>query len=194
MIKLEGQLQILDRVDLSNRKWAKDCKISFPVKVPVMYDFRDDSTLLGIAEIFQNDHGLGCKVTLNEETPIDECYVGGYYGDIESHFEGSIEVIDSCRLISMSVVPDDQVADRNLKIRRITGNERRRRAMFMISIKGRTHRCNDVDTAADIIFGETGDERDYERMKYIMGNMKFDELFHGENCVIQCYKEDDDDV
>lgn len=65
--------------------------------------------------------------------------------------------------------------------------------MFMITIKRRTYHSDDIDTAADIIFGETGDERDYERMKYIMGNMKFGELFHGESCVIQCYKEDDDE-
>ena len=59
--------------------------------------------------------------------------------------------------------------------------------MFMITIHKRTYHCNDVKTAADIIFGETGDEQDYKRTKYIMGNMKFDELFHGKDFVIQCF-------
>ena len=60
--------------------------------------------------------------------------------------------------------------------------------MFMITINRRTYHRNDVDTAADIIYGETGDERDYERMKYILGNMKFNELFHGKIFVVQCFE------
>ena len=64
--------------------------------------------------------------------------------------------------------------------------------MFMMTINGRTYRCNDIETAADIIYGETGDKQDYERMQHIMGNMKIDELFHGKRMVIQCYKEDAD--
>ena len=43
--------------------------------------------------------------------------------------------------------------------------------------------------AEDIIYGETGDERDYKRMKYILGNMKFNELFHGKNFVVQCFED-----
>lgn len=62
--------------------------------------------------------------------------------------------------------------------------------MFMITTKKRSYNCNDINTAADIILGETGDERDYERIQHIMGNMKFDELFHGEKFVIQCYEEE----
>lgn len=67
--------------------------------------------------------------------------------------------------------------------------------MFMMTFKKHgiirgTYQCNDINTAADIIYGETGNENDYERMKYILGNMKFDEMFHGKDFVIQCYKED----
>ena len=60
---------------------------------------------------------------------------------------------------------------------------------FMITINKRTYHSNDVDTAADIIYVETGDERDYERLKYILGNMKSNELFHGKNFVVQCFEE-----
>lgn len=60
---------------------------------------------------------------------------------------------------------------------------------FMITINKRTYHSNDVDTAVDIIYKETGDERDYERLKYILGNMKFNELFHGKNFVVQCFEE-----
>lgn len=43
--------------------------------------------------------------------------------------------------------------------------------MSMITIKRWTHRANDTKTAADIIYNETGDENDYERMIYILGSM-----------------------
>ena len=122
MSNFEGRLLNLDSVDACNRKWSKNCEILFPKKVPVMYDFQHNSSPLGISEVFKDDYGLRCTVTLFEDIPIDECYVGGYYCSIEHHFEGSIDVIDSCRLKSMSVVPDDKVADRNLKIRRVTNN------------------------------------------------------------------------
>lgn len=46
-----------------------------------------------------------------------------------------------------------------------------------------------IEMAEDIIYGETGDERDYKRMKYILGNMKFNELFHGKNFVVQCFED-----
>ena len=61
--------------------------------------------------------------------------------------------------------------------------------MFMITINRRTYNSNDVNTAVDIIYGETGDEIDYKRMKYILGNMKFNELFHGKNFVVQCFED-----
>ena len=59
----------------------------------------------------------------------------------------------------------------------------------MITINRRTYHSNDINTAADIIYGETGDERDYERMKYILGNMKFNELFRGKKFVVQCFED-----
>lgn len=41
---------------------------------------------------------------------------------------------------------------------------RRKQITFMMTVNGRTYRCNDIETAADIIFGEIRDEQDYERM------------------------------
>lgn len=67
---------------------------------------------------------------------------------------------------------------------------KKKKTMLLITFKRHTYHCNDVNTAADIILGETGDERDYERIKYIIGNMKFAELFYGKNFIVQCYKED----
>lgn len=61
--------------------------------------------------------------------------------------------------------------------------------MFMITINRLAYQGNDIDTAAAIIYGKTGDYRDYERIKYILGNMKFNELFYGEDFVVQCFED-----
>lgn len=118
MIKLKGRLLNLNSTDVCGRKWSKNCKISFPDKVPVFYNFKHNIPPCGSAKISKDKYGLECEVELSGEIPIENAYVGGYYNNIESHSESSVTVIDSCKLISMSIVPDDQVADRNLKIRR----------------------------------------------------------------------------
>lgn len=120
MIKFEGRLLNLDHVDICGRKWAKDCEISFPDKVPVLDNFRLDIPPLGNAEISEDDDGLSCIVMLPDAFALsDEYYVGGLYHDVEHHTEVSIEVIDSCRLTGVSLVPEDRTADPDLKIRRV---------------------------------------------------------------------------
>lgn len=124
MIKLEGRLLNLDSVDMCGMKWTKDCKISFPDKLAVLDNFHYDRPPLGSAEIIKDDYGLICKVALPDEFRIqDEYYVDGHYYIVESHIEVSIRVITSCELVGMSLIPEDAVADKNLKIRRINSND-----------------------------------------------------------------------
>lgn len=54
--------------------------------------------------------------------PGNEYFVGGYYTRIKTHVEDHITVIDSGRLVSMSIVPEHNVADENLKVRRVGPN------------------------------------------------------------------------
>lgn len=49
MIKLKGQLLIFDRVDKCGRKFAKDCKISFPDKAIVLDDCLIMATRRGLS-------------------------------------------------------------------------------------------------------------------------------------------------
>lgn len=49
----------------------------------------------------------------------NEYFVGGFYTRVKSHVEDHITVIDSARLVSMSIVPEHGVADKNLKVRRV---------------------------------------------------------------------------
>ena len=67
--------------------------------------------------------------------------------------------------------------------------------MFLICQKGgHRHWCNDIDTAADIVYGITGDYEDYERVATIMGNMKFNDHFKTKDVNIWCYLEEEDDL
>lgn len=117
-MKYEGRLLNLGTIDKCNRKFAENCKIAFPEKVPVTYNFQSGvDKVLGNAEIFEDYIGLNCRVSLNhQDFTADEYYIGGYYRDIEKHNDGNITVIDSCRLMSISIVPDHYCCDKNLKI------------------------------------------------------------------------------
>ena len=67
------------------------------------------------------------------------------------------------------------------------------RIMFMITINRHTYHSNSIKKAADIIYGETGDIKDYDRILNILGNMKFDELFHADGFVVQCFEDGGDE-
>lgn len=63
--------------------------------------------------------------------------------------------------------------------------------MFIVTIDRRKqYRVNDIRTAADIVYGELGNESDLERLPYILGNMRFDEMFHGNGFVVQCFPDE----
>lgn len=49
-IKFEGQVLKFGTVDKCNRKFAPDCKITFPEKIPVAYNF-DMDEIIGHADI-----------------------------------------------------------------------------------------------------------------------------------------------
>lgn len=109
----KGRLLNLGTVDTMGRTFAKDCEITFPDKVPVCWNFNnnDPNSVIGKAEIFQDDEGLGCKVQLtSDDLTEDEYYVGGYYTGVKMHKEGGTTVIDAATLGSMSVVlaPSDK--------------------------------------------------------------------------------------
>lgn len=119
-LKLKGQVLKFDTIDRCNRKFSSDCKITFPEKIPVTYNFNMNE-IIGHADISKTADGLKCEVPLFDANilPENEYFVGGYYTGIKMHMEDHITVIDSGRLVSMSIVPEHGVADKNLKIRRV---------------------------------------------------------------------------
>lgn len=128
MNKFEGRVLKLDSMDICSRKFAKDCNIRFLERVPVLYNFQnnDPESVLGFADISKDDEGLLCKCELDVAFSDEWYFVGGYYLSVKAHTEGVITVIDSGKLIAMSIVPNGAQADDNLKIRRVNNDQTRK--------------------------------------------------------------------
>ncbi len=124
MHEFEGRVLRLGTIDKCRRKFAEDCKLDFATRIPVAYNFDSSSPLVGMADISRDEDGLACQLTLypTEAFSANEYFVGGFYIGVKSHTEDHITVIDSARLVSMSIVPEHGVADENLKVRRVEPN------------------------------------------------------------------------
>lgn len=48
---------------------------------------------------------------------------------------------------------------------------------------------NDIKTAADIVLGITGEDKDYDQALYIMSGMKWGDTFSNDRFAIMCYNE-----
>ena len=127
-IKFIGRLLNLGTADKCGRIWAEDCKLEFPEKVPVIYNFNEKSAMpIGRAEIFRDDKGLSCEVVFDDPIinqfltcigdPID-IHIGGEYAACKWGDDGERIVIHECRLVSVSIIPTNMVADENLKLER----------------------------------------------------------------------------
>lgn len=70
---MEGRLLNLGTVDSCGRKFAKDCKIIFPNKLPVCWNFDrgDPRSVIGDANIFRDDKGLACMEEKENELFTD---------------------------------------------------------------------------------------------------------------------------
>lgn len=119
--EFEGHVLKLGTMDKCRRKFAEDCKLDFAPRIPVAYNFDSSVSLIGMADISRDEDGLACQLTLFATNVLsdNEYFVGGYYTRVKSHVEDHITVIDSARLVSMSIVPEHGVADENLKVRRV---------------------------------------------------------------------------
>lgn len=120
----EGRLLKVGTEDKVRRKFVDDCKLEFAEKIPVCYNFDFTSPVLGHADVSRDEDGLLCKLTLSDINAFsdDEYFVGGYYDRVKRHIENGVIIIDSARLVSVSIVPEHGVADENLKVRRVETN------------------------------------------------------------------------
>ena len=127
-IKFIGRLLNLGTTDKCGRIWSENCKLEFPEKVPVIYKFNKKCAMpIGRAEIFRDEKGLSCEVVFDDPIinlflmcvgdPID-IYIGGEYEAYKWCDDGERNIIHECRLVSVSIIPTNMVADENLKLER----------------------------------------------------------------------------
>lgn len=115
----EGMVMQYDSIDICNRVFCKSAKVTFPKTVLIIDKF-DPSTcaVIGVADLTLIDSGIKCCCTMNTELPDDAYFVGGYYDHVKFHEEDGITVIDSARLLRVSILSERLAADKNLKIER----------------------------------------------------------------------------
>ena len=116
MIKLEGRVLLFDVINqLSYKinKIPKDCKLTMPEKVPLIWNFehdkpigfaipiRDDKGIYATAETFSNEY-IGVediRVILTD----GKIGVGGYYRINKMHTEEGLDIIDEATLLDIGL-------------------------------------------------------------------------------------------
>ena len=117
-IKMKGRLLIFDKLDKIGRIFPKDCKISIPEKVPVIWEFIHGAPnmVLGNANVYKDDIGyvIEADITNFDRTLLhdqfeDSFYIGGYYNNVKDRNVNSIRVIDEAKLrfVGVTLGPAD---------------------------------------------------------------------------------------
>lgn len=112
LIKMTGRLLTFDKVDKCGILFPKDCKITCPETVPVLWNFDSSNAdkILGNATISRDDSGLICDVVLCNNNIINllsefnsELPIGGFYNKLKDQQVGSVRMIEECYLAAVSV-------------------------------------------------------------------------------------------
>lgn len=91
MIKIKGKFLSFDKVNSDGSVISKDCKINYPEKVPIIYDFEQTiQNVLGNAKVIKEEDGLYfdgelidqdiTKVIQKESSNLG---VGGFYNNVK---------------------------------------------------------------------------------------------------------------
>lgn len=127
VIKMEGRLLLFDKPSMNGILFPKDCEITFPEKVPVVYEFQFDKpgAVIGNAIVTKDEKGLLCDVELtNFDRDVlrnyffDKLFVGGYYHKVklrlpEKRFTDGVTIVDKATLaaISTTLTPADLASE-----------------------------------------------------------------------------------
>lgn len=115
MIKLEGKiLNFEENIGNNTHRFSKDCVISIPESVPLLWEF-DRDQVLGNAKVEKKEDGLYCTANIDDSSILtkeqlkaffpNDIGCGGYYDNVHSHKdEHNILVVDSCHLKNISIV------------------------------------------------------------------------------------------
>ena len=116
-MKLKARILLFDKVNISGDMFPKNCKLTIPDKVPLLWNFEQCKPACGIAEVTRDEFGLIAIVEtidtqyINEDslkTLLDTCKIGagGYYNKIKYdklHENTDLRVIEEATLVSISM-------------------------------------------------------------------------------------------
>ena len=120
VIKMQGRLLTFDKVDKCNILVPKDCKITYPEMLPILFNFdrSDVSKVLGNASVTRDDSGLICDAIIYDENVIkllpefnNKFPIGGFYTRLKDHVHNNIRMIDEGFLSAVSVTLSPASAD-----------------------------------------------------------------------------------
>jgi len=113
-MKLKGRILLFDVVNKNNDIFSKDCKITFPEKIPLTWDF-DHNNVIGFAEVTKDDKGLVATAETVSNNICDDKIVremltegrigtGGFYMNVKKHEDGNLTFVDEARLVEIALV------------------------------------------------------------------------------------------
>ena len=110
-MKINGRLLNFNKIILGEHVIPSSCSLSFPEKMPLVWDFnmRSIEGIIGYAVVYRDDKGLILHATLNNNIPkeiLEVSGLGGYFNKIKTHInDEGIRVIDSANLVYCSITP-----------------------------------------------------------------------------------------
>ena len=120
ILTMKGRLLLFDKPTSNKTLFPKDCKITYPEKVLVIWEFRfnDPESVMGSGHVMRDEKGLVCEA---EITPSDvivdilrefdgELPIGGYYYGVKSQQKDGLRVFESGCLtcIGVTLSPVDE--------------------------------------------------------------------------------------
>ena len=113
-MKIEGRLLNFDTEILGDHKFSKDCKISIPDKLPLVYDFdfKNLDSLLGFVTVTRDEKGLSVSGEFQKHKYFTDSElkdllkgkgIGGYFNRVKTHNEDGLMIIDECSLKACSI-------------------------------------------------------------------------------------------
>lgn len=108
MLKGYARLMLFEETDKIAHRFSKDCNITYPEAVPVLWNFQRSSPgdVLGTAFIKRDEKGLTCDVKLPNAPLLladEKLGIGGFYCGIKTHDENGVTVIDKAILRAVSI-------------------------------------------------------------------------------------------
>lgn len=108
-MKLKGRILLFDTVNCNRDIFPKDCKITFPAKIPLTWNFQHEK-VIGFAEVTRDNKGLIATAEIFSDDYIREILTdgkigaGGFFISVKEQDVDSLIVVHEARLVEVALV------------------------------------------------------------------------------------------